>query len=259
MKLRLQRTLKGKFVKLLDGYHLLIAEDNPTNQIVVAKMIEQLGGTFDMASDGVEAIKLFDPKKHDLALLDIEMPKKSGLEVIRFIRERADTSKEFPIIALTAFVLSEHRSKIRDTGADAIIAKPIVDIQKFGEELATYLNANDERKFDPLALETLRTNMGDEIMPELIASLQSDLRKIQDELRAVPSAENQGEAVKSLAHSLASLAKMTGAVTLAKQAQEAETSAQNSKGADFEAQTQTLIGGIDELLQFIEDQTPDDE
>ncbi len=245
-------------MKLLSGYHLLIAEDNPTNQIVVAKMIEQLGGTFDMASDGVEAIKIFDPKKHDLALLDIEMPKKSGLEVIRYIRERADTSADFPIIALTAFVLSEHRSKIRDTGADAIIAKPIVDIQKFGEEISTHLPTKSNPDFDAQVLENLRASMGKDVMPELIASLKIDLQNIQGEMNMISSADNQAQMLQSSAHSLASLASMAGALKLTAQSQDVEKRVAQGAEIDCANEAEQLSLGISELLLFLEAQNTND-
>ncbi len=241
---------------ILKGYHLLVAEDNPTNQIVVAKMIEQLGGTLDLASDGVEAIQLFDPEKYQLALLDIEMPRKSGLEVIQHIRERNDTPADFPIIALTAFVLNEHKAKIREAGADAVMAKPIVDMRKFGEEIREYIQAkpqsSEAAKEEGSALLALEGELGAEVMPELLGSLKQDLQKLQTELQTLANEGGEAQALKSAAHSLKPLAKMLGETTLETQAQTVESDALSLDDTTRKAQAQTLIEPLQSALETLE-------
>lgn len=240
---------------MLEGAHLLIAEDNPTNQIVVAKIVQQLGGSFDLASNGVEAIQLFDPEKHDLALLDIEMPKKSGLEVIRYIRDRKDTPREFPIVALTAFVLAEHRAKILDAGANAILAKPIIDIEKFGEELSAHLRGGTvEIETRVGGLRDMASSLGDEVMPELIASLTSDLTMIRSQLAANLSEEDADtESFRHSAHTLTSLGKMSGDMGLAELSSECEAQAHTLKPTCIKAKSEQMISGIDVLLAEIQE------
>ncbi len=230
----------------LQGYRLLIAEDNPTNQIVVARIVEQMGGSFDLASDGVEAIQIFDPSKYDLALLDIEMPKKSGLDVMRHIRDRSDTPKNFPIVALTAYVLSGHRAKIRDAGADAILPKPIVDIDEFGQVLAQALDGRNSGNLVEESLLGLEENMGAEVMPELLQSLVGDLQKLQGDLGTASNPEE----LSSVAHALKSLAQLAGARRLAEQSAELEASPAAYEDwdeirKDLQKQMQNLLGEVE--------------
>lgn len=244
---------------ILKGYHLLIAEDNPTNQIVVAKMIEQLGGSFDLASDGVEAIQMFDPQKHDLALLDIEMPRKSGLEVISYIRERGDTPQNFPIIALTAFVLSEHKNKIREAGADAVMAKPIIDMRQFGEEIRLHIHnktgapSSDVRAVD--ALLALEDELGAAVMPELVSSLKNDLGAIQSALESLlanPQSDANAAQLQSAAHRLSPLAQMLGDDTLAAQASACEGEANAMNADDCLARAEALLQGTQDAIKAVD-------
>lgn len=235
--------------KYLLGKHILIAEDNVTNQVVVTKMIEHLGATFDLAENGQVAIDLFEPNKYDLALLDIEMPKKSGLEVIRYIRSCENTTASFPVVALTAYVLNEHRAKILDAGATSIIAKPIIDIEKFGETLQFVLNMSipikksvsfivDEDRLNHMAL-----ILGPDATKELIENLESDLSKIHDNFRACQS-DLDREMVRSNAHSLLSLTGISGAETL-------KETTQNMHDFYDELSDAELKSGIDDILSGI--------
>ena len=203
----------------LKGKHILIAEDNFTNQLVVSKIVEQFGATFEMANDGAQAIALFEKGKFDLALLDIEMPRKTGIEVIKYIRSSPKVSQAFPIIALTAFVLPEHREKILAAGADLILAKPILNIQDFGHSLGkmflTQFQSRDEvgSIIDGNVLSDLSSNLGPEATKEITTNLQADLLKVDGGLADYENT-NDVKAVLSQVHILLSLGGMTGAKTL---------------------------------------------
>ncbi len=241
--------------RILAGHHLLIAEDNPTNQIVVAKMVEQLGGTFDIASDGVEAIQIFDPDTHDLALLDIEMPRKSGLEVIRFIRERQDVPENFPIVALTAFVLSDHRDKILNAGANSILAKPITDLRKFGEDIASQLRGQNGGGGVSLSgLVDLENSMGKEVMPELLASFRNDLEKLQTGLKTLFQDKEQASSqLKSIAHSFLPLAQMAGDEGALGRARQIEGEAAKYNEAKLQDARDFLVSRIEDILIALKD------
>lgn len=120
---------------LLDGLHILLAEDNATNQMVAMQMLESLGATVTLASDGAEAIAAAEREGFDLALIDIEMPRVSGTDVIRRIREGGGPGADMPLIALTAYVMREHRDAIDAAGADGVIAKPILAIDQLGKDI----------------------------------------------------------------------------------------------------------------------------
>lgn len=123
----------------LKGLKVLVAEDNATNQLVVTQMLETLGAEHALAADGIEALECIRREAFDFALLDIEMPRMSGLELIRTIRQMSGPVSEMPLIAFTAYVMPEHRKRILEAGADGIIAKPLTSIAEFGAAILEYI------------------------------------------------------------------------------------------------------------------------
>ena len=113
---------------------VLLAEDNPTNQMVATQMLRALDAEVTVASDGIEALERFEAGEFDLVVVDIEMPRLSGLDVIRAIRARGDARAGVPIVALTAYAMREHRERIAEAGANGLISKPITSIEALGRE-----------------------------------------------------------------------------------------------------------------------------
>ena len=110
-------------VKLEKSYHVLLAEDNKTNQLVAKSLLEQVGIEVIIASDGKEAVELY--KKHrdnvDLILMDLHMPVMNGYEAAEKIRE---FSTKVPIVAMTADVVLGVREKCEQSGIFHYISKP---------------------------------------------------------------------------------------------------------------------------------------
>ena len=106
----------------LSGLRVLLAEDNPTNQLVAAQMLESLGASVLLAEDGAEALEIVAREPFDVMLVDIEMPRVSGIEVLRTVRGLSGPIAEVPMIALTAYVMREHRAAIDAAGADDSLA-----------------------------------------------------------------------------------------------------------------------------------------
>jgi CheY-like chemotaxis protein len=104
----------------------------------VTQTLKSMDARFSVASDGVQALAMFGEDNFDVVLLDIEMPRMSGLEVLREIRSRDDAKTGTPLIALTAYVMQEHREQINTAGADSIIAKPIASIEALGRQILKY-------------------------------------------------------------------------------------------------------------------------
>ena len=113
------------------GMHLLVAEDNPTNQTIMSQMLARLGATCRIVSDGLEALEVLASERFDIALIDIEMPRLGGIEVIHACRERETSGAPMPLVAVTAYVLRANRDAIYAAGADAILAKPLGSLQHF--------------------------------------------------------------------------------------------------------------------------------
>lgn len=106
--------------------HVLIAEDNKTNQLLLGLMLDDIGLTYDIANDGVEAVAMYGKKKYDLVLMDENMPNLNGIEAMKEIRKRY--VNVVPIIAVTANVMSGDEQHFFEAGMDDFIPKPVDNI-----------------------------------------------------------------------------------------------------------------------------------
>lgn len=100
---------------------LLIAEDNPVNQVVLEHMADRLGCTSVLVGDGQAAVDRVRDESFDAVLMDGDMPVLDGFEAAERIRAFSDV----PIVALTASVTAETRERARATGMGAFVAKPV--------------------------------------------------------------------------------------------------------------------------------------
>ena len=121
---------------------LLAAEDNPTNQQVLAAVMESLGIDIDIVADGRQAVDAWRAGGYDLILMDIQMPVLDGIDAAREIRavETAEKRKRTPIVALTANALTYQVEEYMAAGMDGHVAKPI-EIAKLYEAISAALNA----------------------------------------------------------------------------------------------------------------------
>lgn len=103
--------------------HILIAEDNKTNQMLIGILIKQLGLTYELADDGLDVIDKFSKDKFDLILMDENMPKLNGTEAMKKIKSLYNSS--VPIISLTANVMNGDKEKFLKAGMDGYLSKPI--------------------------------------------------------------------------------------------------------------------------------------
>ena len=106
------------------GYRVLFAEDEPALRNVTANYLRKQGLTVDAVCDGEEAECAILGNRYDVVILDIMMPKKDGLTVCRFLRERYDV----PVIFLTALDHEETIVESYEIGADEYITKPFSNV-----------------------------------------------------------------------------------------------------------------------------------
>ena len=123
--------------------HLLVAEDNPTNQLVAEMMLRKLGHTVDLANDGRAALTLLARNTYDAVLLDCQMPVLDGYETARVIRRGTEpgVNPKIPLIALTAYALAEEKDKCLAAGMDDYMSKPI-DMRTLGVVLQRCVAGN---------------------------------------------------------------------------------------------------------------------
>ena len=105
---------------------ILLAEDNPVNQRVAARLLEKRGHRVALAASGREALACLDREPFDLILMDVQMPDMDGIETTAAIREREKLAGgHLPIIALTAHAMSGDRQRCIEAGMDNYVNKPI--------------------------------------------------------------------------------------------------------------------------------------
>ncbi|MFO7717660.1 MAG: response regulator [Desulfohalobium sp.] len=118
--------------------HILVVEDNCIHQQVTTAILEKIGFTAEVVSNGQEAIEAVQKYPYGLVLMDLQMPVMDGLEATREIRnheEKAQTAKQatengshdsrIPIIAMTAHVMRREREKCLEAGMDYYLSKPV--------------------------------------------------------------------------------------------------------------------------------------
>ncbi|WP_165905267.1 response regulator [Rhodovulum euryhalinum] len=171
----------------LVGCNVLVAEDNPTNQLLVQQMLETLGATATLVEDGEAAAEALAAACFDLVLIDIEMPRLSGIDVIRRLRAAEGDGPATPVLAITAFVLSSNRDQIYAAGADGILAKPIMSLDSFGEAIARVRRkrpspctaAVPAGPFDRVHLDRLLALAGPEDGCELLTRMREDFGTVR--------------------------------------------------------------------------------
>ncbi|WP_420406362.1 ATP-binding protein [Nisaea sp.] len=116
---------------------VLVAEDNPTNQTVIRKMLSRMGFATELVPDGRAALLALERGGYGLLLTDINMPEMDGFALARAVRERESGSR-LPVIALTADAMAETEAECLVAGMDACLTKPI-DSRALGAALAAHV------------------------------------------------------------------------------------------------------------------------
>ena len=101
---------------------ILVVEDHKELQKSITIMLERHGALVDTASDGKEGVDMALSSKYDVLLMDVAMPVLNGYEAIKKIRENGYTG---PIMAVTAHAMPEQKMRLKNSGCDEIIKKPV--------------------------------------------------------------------------------------------------------------------------------------
>jgi len=195
--------------------HILVAEDNPTNQKLVVALLEQQGHRVTLASDGKQALARAAEEDFDLILMDVQMPEMSGLEASAAIREReTGTRAHVPIVALTAHAMTGDRERCLAAGMDGYVSKPLRPDELFaaietalapsaGQDPAGSAAAAERPDPPPLDAGTLLAGFGGnrKLLGEVIELFLADTPRILDEARRA-LARRDAAALASSAHAL---------------------------------------------------------
>ncbi|MCK4863875.1 MAG: response regulator [Gammaproteobacteria bacterium] len=263
----LQEVKTGNKQKIkLTNAHILLAEDNPVNQMVATEYLERYGCTVTPAGNGLEAITQLKNSNFDLIFMDCQMPEMDGYEATGVIREWEKSRKlaSTPIIAFTANAMQGDKDKCLAAGMDDYISKPVSeksleDILKkwlsekiqmteftYDEDVLTENNksekedviTNDNKQLDLSVFNTLKEMFGDTFS----VAVGSHASSAKDNLKRIENAIEKGDAseLEHAAHSLKGASGQFGAMRLSKLAEQME---QFGKDAEIEK----AKGIIDEL------------
>ncbi|CAN5350426.1 hypothetical protein BH10PLA2_BH10PLA2_23230 [soil metagenome] len=131
---RADEETRNKPQKFQYNLRVLVAEDNPINQMLAVKLLEARGCSVRLAKDGSEALSILQQQEFDVTLMDLQMPVQGGLETTALIRTAENgSSKHLPIIALTAHVMNGDRERCLEGGMDGYVAKPIAEAELWRE------------------------------------------------------------------------------------------------------------------------------
>lgn len=106
---------------------ILVCEDNPMALKTLSVILEREGFLADTAEDGNIAIDLLQRNDYDLLVVDIHLPFRSGLELVKFLR--SDLGKETPVIILTAFSDHQMQRQAAELGISDYIVKPFNPVE----------------------------------------------------------------------------------------------------------------------------------
>jgi signal transduction histidine kinase/DNA-binding response OmpR family regulator len=254
--------LKARIAALGRPLRVLIAEDNPTNQLVTVKMLRQFEITTHVAADGVEALAALDRMAFDVVLMDMHMPEMDGLQATRMIRKRGGEWRNLPIVALTANAFAQDVKACRDAGMDEFVAKPVrrdvlvttllraLDGHPKASEKAGRARPCEQAKpasshIDGDAIAELEDEIGTDGVQETLAVF---LRETEDRiarLRALASLADRAT-IRGEAHTLKGAAGTLGLARLSELARTLEKRADGIDGTAYLAAVESLDAAFSE-------------
>ncbi|KOQ66548.1 MULTISPECIES: ATP-binding protein [Stenotrophomonas] len=162
---------------------VLVIEDHPTNQAMMAWRLQQLGVPHVLLGDGQQALDRLSSEAFDLVITDCRMPVLDGFGFTRLLREREGRTGQprLTVLALTASVLDDDARRCREAGMDEVLAKPL-SLATLRTALLRWLPQAQGQSFDAPVQETVADDA--EVLPNL-ATLQQRYgsRAVAEQLR----------------------------------------------------------------------------
>lgn len=180
--------------------NVLIAEDNPLNQITLKEQLELLGCSVTLAADGEEALALWDISPSDVIFTDVNMPYLNGYGLATRLRSEGVT---VPIIGLTANAMLDEENRCIESGMDAWLVKPI-ELKKLAEILRHYIGTEQLKHIDESILSLPAVDILNKHRDIFIQSMSDDLATLEESIN--------GQNTKMV---MMTLHRMRGALVLA--------------------------------------------
>ncbi|MCM8558146.1 PAS domain-containing hybrid sensor histidine kinase/response regulator [Sphingomicrobium sediminis] len=251
---------------------VLVAEDNPVNQMLVRAVLAGAGHAVETVGDGRAAVRLANESRFDVIVMDMQMPELDGLAATREIRRAEGDNQDVPIIALTADASPERRRFYEGAGLTAFLTKPIdqalliatieeltaspLDMQAKDKAVDTQtkrLAADDTQGcFDKERLDELGAALGAARLGDMLGLLKVEL-ELRPELLATALDHDDVDELHDLAHSLKGAASSAGAIAVAKIAAQLERS---DDPVALRALLDDLDLAVERTLEALVDQVP---
>lgn len=147
---------------------ILVAEDNRTNQMVIAKTLERMGHSATVVNDGEAALDALGKTHFDLVLMDVNMPVMNGIEATKLYRFASLGQPHVPIVALTADATTDGWARCKEAGMDGYVTKPI-EPARLTEVIDSVLCRSEVNQVQNV--ESLAGSVGNSIVTSKIESL----------------------------------------------------------------------------------------
>ena len=227
--------------------HILVAEDNEANQELIKIILKKYGLTYDLANNGLEALKMYKENKYNLILMDEQMPIMDGNEaVVKIISyEKENALEHTPISALTANVIKGAKEKGLLNGFDSFLGKPIImkDLEKvFSLYLKSTSSLNGVAQEEQVTSKTIlgldMNKLREELLlsdDEIIMLVNLFIKKMDKSIPELKNAINikDYKKIRTLAHSIKGSSANFRLETLQDKANELEIMAK-SKNVAFD-------------------------
>jgi two-component system sensor histidine kinase RpfC len=130
-----------------NNLHLLVAEDSDINRYLINEILNRAGYQVSMHKSGESALDQLMTEHLDLAILDMQMPAMTGIDIIKHVRRNYGINQSIPIVILTANKTNEARKKSIEAGANAFLTKPIDTSQLLLtlQELTPDIKSHDDK------------------------------------------------------------------------------------------------------------------
>ena len=107
-----------------DPLRFLVVDDTEDIRDLMSRMVVRLGHLADQAADGVEAVEALRQNSYDIMLLDLTMPRMSGEDVVRWLREHPDRGEGLDVVVVSAWA-GEQRAVLQELGVTSVLPKPL--------------------------------------------------------------------------------------------------------------------------------------
>jgi two-component system sensor histidine kinase/response regulator len=244
--------------------HILVAEDNRTNQEVVKLFLQRLGCQVTLVPDGAAAVRTCLTQDFDMVLMDVQMPVMDGLAATREIRRQQGLGKHTPIVALTASAMTGERELCLAAGMDSLLTKPLQEanlretLDKYGFRLDTAPPTalagmySPQPHVAPIDIERLRATTGANLplLKKICRSFVNDSTELADKLaQAVASADR--DAFRAVSHKLAGGSTSIYAQRMSAAAAALE-SGEDKPAAEMDALLREMRAALNECAAYVE-------